>query len=152
MQVTLNKKLIHLDSLTLWVHVKIRTVVVNALESRFFFNQVVLGGLLCEKLQHKPWTQLLNVQYSPRLFALFDGHQEERPACNICEWWVLAWLSVCSEVQMVSSILSRWCHCHPIISCFIKIQNSSAFLVDNHNRCEWVNVSSDTSSTKSRQP
>jgi len=34
---------------------------------------------------------------------------------------VLAWLSVWSEVQMIC-IWSRWCHCHPIISCFIKIQ------------------------------
>jgi len=35
---------------------------------------------------------------------------------------VLAWLSVCSEVQMIC-IWSSWCHCHPIISCFVKIQN-----------------------------
>jgi len=28
---------------------------------------------------------------------------------------VLAWLSVCSEVHMIS-IWSSWCHCHPIIS------------------------------------
>ena len=33
---------------------------------------------------------------------------------------VLAWLSVWSEVQMIC-IWSSWCHCHPIISCFIKI-------------------------------
>jgi len=34
---------------------------------------------------------------------------------------VLAWLSVWSEVQTICKWFS-WCHCHPIISCFIKIQ------------------------------
>jgi len=33
---------------------------------------------------------------------------------------VLMWLSVWSEVQMIC-IWSSWCHCHPIISCFINI-------------------------------
>jgi len=28
---------------------------------------------------------------------------------------VLAWLSVCSEVQM--QMRSSWCHCYPVISC-----------------------------------
>jgi len=37
---------------------------------------------------------------------------------------VLAWLSVCSEVQ--TCIWPSWCHCH---SCFSRIQISSAFLV-----------------------
>jgi len=41
---------------------------------------------------------------------------------------VLAWLSVWSEVQMIC-IWSSWCHCHPIISCFIKIQTVLTFLV-----------------------
>jgi len=27
------------------------------------------------------------------------------------EWWVLLWLSVCSEVQIVC-MWSSWCHCH----------------------------------------
>jgi len=39
---------------------------------------------------------------------------------------VLAWLSVWSEVQMIC-IWSRWCHCHPIISCSSKIQNGLPF-------------------------
>jgi len=41
---------------------------------------------------------------------------------------VLVRLSVWSEVQMIC-IWFSWCHCHPIISCFIKISNGSAFLV-----------------------
>jgi len=40
---------------------------------------------------------------------------------------VLAWLSVCSMVQMIC-IWSSWCHCHHIISCFIKIQSGLIFL------------------------
>ena len=32
---------------------------------------------------------------------------------------MLAWLPVWSEVQMIC-IWSSWCHCHPIISCFVK--------------------------------
>jgi len=41
---------------------------------------------------------------------------------------VLAWLSVWSEVQMLC-MWSSWCHCHPIISCLIKLQSGSTFLV-----------------------
>ena len=37
-------------------------------------------------------------------------------------------LYVWSEVQMIC-ILSSWCHCHPIISCFIKIQIGLTLLV-----------------------
>jgi len=33
-----------------------------------------------------------------------------------------------ARVQMIC-IWSSWCHCHPIISCFIKIHNGLAFLV-----------------------
>lgn len=34
---------------------------------------------------------------------------------------------VWSKVQMIS-IWSNCCHCHPVISCLIQIQNGSAFL------------------------
>jgi len=33
---------------------------------------------------------------------------------------VLAWLSDSSEVQTIC-VWCSWCHCHPIISCFIKM-------------------------------
>jgi len=39
---------------------------------------------------------------------------------------VQAWLSVCSEVQMIC-IWSSWCHCHPIISCFNTLQHCLPF-------------------------
>jgi len=39
--------------------------------------------------------------------------------------------SVCSDVQMIC-IWSSWCHCHPIISCVVKIQTGSTFLAPTY--------------------
>jgi len=47
---------------------------------------------------------------------------------------VLAWLSVWSKVQMIW-IWSSWCHCHPVISCFIEIQIGLSFLVPAYPGC-----------------
>jgi len=47
---------------------------------------------------------------------------------------VLAWLSVCSEVQMIC-MWSSWCHYHPIISFFIEIQIVLTFLVLAYPGC-----------------
>jgi len=47
---------------------------------------------------------------------------------------MLAWLSVWNEVQMIC-MWSNWCHCHPIISCSIKIQIGSTFLVPAYPGC-----------------
>jgi len=47
---------------------------------------------------------------------------------------VLAWLSIWGEVQMIRT-WSSWCHCHPIVSCFIKIQNGFTFLVLAYPGC-----------------
>jgi len=62
------------------------------------------------------------------VLTLLVGRQEVHPACKKLSGEVLAWLSVRIEVQMIC-IWSSWCHCHPIISCFIKIENSLTFLV-----------------------
>ena len=43
-------------------------------------------------------------------------------------------MSVWSKVQMIC-IWSSWCHCHPIISCFIKIHISLTFLVVAYTGC-----------------
>jgi len=66
--------------------------------------------------------------------TLLAWHQEEHLACKNLSDVVLAWLSVRSEVQMIC-IWSSWCRFHPIISCFIKIQNGSAFLVPAYRDC-----------------
>jgi len=42
--------------------------------------------------------------------TLLVGRQEGHPACKKLEWWVLAWLSVWSEVQ--TCIWPSGCHCH----------------------------------------
>ena len=43
---------------------------------------------------------------------------------------LLAWLSVWNEMLVV-----RWCHCHPIISCFISIKIGLTFLVPAYPGC-----------------
>ena len=58
---------------------------------------------------------------------------------------LLAWLSVWSDVHLISIWSSR-CHYHPIISCFIKIQNCFTFLVSAYPGCagkvaiKWVSL------------
>jgi len=47
---------------------------------------------------------------------------------------VLAWLSVCSKVQM-TCIWSSWFHCHPIISCVSKIHNGLPFWLTAYPGC-----------------
>jgi len=47
---------------------------------------------------------------------------------------MLALLSVWSEVQMIC-IWSSWCHCHLIISCFIKIHIGLLCLVPAYPGC-----------------
>jgi len=66
--------------------------------------------------------------------TLLVGHQEEHPACKKSSGDLLAWLSGWSEVQMIC-IWSSWCHCHHIISGFIKIQIGLTFLVPAYPGC-----------------
>ena len=62
------------------------------------------------------------------VLMLFVGWQEEHPACK--SWVVRFWhdylSGLWSEVHMIC-IWFGWCHRHPIISCFIKIQNGLPF-------------------------
>ena len=46
----------------------------------------------------------------------------------------MAWLSVCSKVQMTFIWSSGW-HCQPIMSCFINLQIGLAFLVPAYPGC-----------------
>jgi len=79
------------------------------------------------------------------VLTLLAGRQKEHPTCKKLSDEALAWLSVSSEMQMIC-IRSRWCHCHPIISCFIKIQISLTFMVPAYPGCpvkqatKWVSV------------
>ena len=49
---------------------------------------------------------------------LLVGRQEGHLACIKTEWWVLAWLSVWSEVQ--TCICPSWCHCHSLSLASVK--------------------------------
>jgi len=60
--------------------------------------------------------------------------QEEYLTCKKLNDEVLAWLSVWSKVKMIC-IWPSWCHCHTIISCFIKIQIGLIFLVPAYPGC-----------------
>ena len=66
--------------------------------------------------------------------ALLVWRWEEHPACKISSDEVLASLSVCCEGQVIC-IWSSWCHCHSIVSCFIKIQVGLTFLVPAYPGC-----------------
>ena len=68
-----------------------------------------------------PW---LTISALTLLAECQEGHR----ACKKLSDEVLAWLSVWNEVQMIC-IWSIWCHCYPIISCFIKIQIGLTFLM-----------------------
>jgi len=45
-----------------------------------------------------------------------------------------SWLFIGTKLQMIC-IWSSWCHCQPVISCFIKIQNGLTFLVPAYSGC-----------------
>jgi len=80
------------------------------------------------------------------LLTLLVGRQEEHPACKTLCDDLLAWLSIWSEVQMIC-IWSSWCHCHRIISCFIRIRIGLTFLVPAYpgsrekEAAKWASVS-----------
>ena len=72
--------------------------------------------------------------FSISALKLLVGRQEEHPACKRLSDEVLAWLSVWSKLQVICE-WSSWCHCHPIISCFIKIQIGLTFLIPAYPGC-----------------
>ena len=71
--------------------------------------------------------------------TLLSGHQEEHPASKDLSDEILALVSVLSKVQMIC-IQSSWCDCHPIISCFVKIQNCLTFLVPAYPGCPSISI------------
>ena len=77
-----------------------------------------------------------------KLLTISHTHTHTHVLSMLCHCWLgirktvwsvknlsdvmLAWLSVWSEKQMICMWYS-WYHCHPIVSCFIKIQNGFIF-------------------------
>jgi len=93
----------------------------------------------------KHWSKILLLLLLLPVLLQFYSHYIGQPECLQCfdtvgsvserafglqkmRDEVLPWLSVWSEVQMIC-IWSSWCHCHHIISCFIKIRTGLTFLV-----------------------
>ena len=62
--------------------------------------------------------------------------------------WQSAGVVICLQ-RDANDLQSSWCHCHPIISCFVKIQNGLTLLVPAYPGCpgkeaiKWVPVSDD---------
>jgi len=79
-------------------------------------------------------TVYMYLRSMPVLWHCWLGVREEHPVYNKLSGEVLAWLSVWSKVQMIC-IRSSWCHYHPLISCFIKIQIGLTFLVPAYPGC-----------------
>jgi len=77
--------------------------------------------------------QLLHVLAKPSL-TLLVGCQEEHLTCKKLNDEVLAWLSVWNKVKTIC-IWSSWCHCDPIVACFIKIRIGLTFLVPAYPGC-----------------
>ena len=88
----------------------------------------VLNGTVCIRRSDKQFhSQFVNDNDNmPSVLwrHWLGGRKGIRPVKT--EWWVLAWLSVFSKVQMIC-IWSSCCHCHPIVSCSSKINNGLPF-------------------------
>ena len=72
-----------------------------------FFSPIFAITYLC-------WAQA--VAFSA--LTLLVGRQEGHPTCKNLSGAVLAWLSVCSEVQ--TCIWPSWCHCHSLSLASVK--------------------------------
>jgi len=63
--------------------------------------------------------------------TLLAGRQEGHPACKKLSGGVLAWLSVCSEVQ--TCIWPSWCHCHSLSLASVKSRSLFAIISLHEN-------------------
>ena len=81
-----------------------------------------------------PSEQLYLIMGIPAFSALMllVRRQEGHPACKKLSGEVLAWLSVCSEVQ--TCICSSWCHCHSLSLASVK----SRLVLPFWYRLSWV--------------
>ena len=75
-----------------------------------------------------------NLRCAFSALTLLVGRQEQHLVHNNRSDEMLAWLPTWSKVQM-TSIWSIWRRCHPIISCFVKIQTGLSFLMPAYPGC-----------------
>jgi len=92
-----------------------------------FWLRMASDWVFCATL-YMQINNLFRIQiFSFTALTLLVGHQEEYPACKKMNDKMLAWLSAWSKMHVIC-IWSSWWHCHPIISCFIKIQNGFYYM------------------------
>jgi len=70
--------------------------------------------------------------YAFSTLTLLVGRQEGHPVCKKLSGGVLAWLSVCSDVQ--TCIRPSWCHCHSLSLASVK----SRLVLPFWYRLTWV--------------
>ena len=91
------------------------------------FQLSMLSVLFCSGPRLEGWPhhgRTSSIYLCPLSFSavsaltLLVGRQEGHPVCKKLSDGVLAWLSVCSEVQ--TCILPIWCHCHSLSVASVK--------------------------------
>jgi len=95
-------------------------------------TRVLTGCRLGLVLVHKCLFQIGTLCVAFSALTLLVGRQEGHPACKKTEWWVLAWLSVWSELH--TCIWPSWCHCHPLSLASVK----SRLVLPFWYRLTWV--------------
>jgi len=90
------------------------------------YSKIPAHPFICDML-------LTMLQSQPRIrtfsaLTLLAGRLEKNPAHKKFEWWG-AGIVICLQQSANDLHTVQWCHSHPIISCFIKIQNGLTFLV-----------------------
>jgi len=70
---------------------------------------------------------ICNILFAVSAWTLLVWHQEEHPTAK--NWVITCWHSYLSVARCKWFAYDRWCHCYPITSCSVKIQNGLAFLV-----------------------
>ena len=83
------------------------------LTSHLLIKKLFAHSLICLE-----WPSLLSCCW-------LGGRKGIRPVKNM-EWWG-AGVVICLEWGEMICIWFSWCHCHPIISCFRRIQNGLSF-------------------------
>jgi len=101
--------------------------------SRMFHFFLLIHSDIIMSVKYCPvqlWRKLSCSTCSVRTQIVFSKHLGVRKSnWSLIEWWgagMVNCLECPSEVQM-TCIWSTWCHCHSVISCFIKMGNVLLF-------------------------
>ena len=93
--------------------------VVSTLLSVFWFGNTVSEQFLNgTSAQNRPFQCHGNTVIAFSALMLLVGRQEGHPVCTKLSVWVLAWLSVWSEVQ--TCVWPSWCRCHSLSLASVK--------------------------------